>query len=181
MVTSCSASRLICRSSSARLSEAALIRFCVINIKVERKIASTDATIAKITKDGSNLGTPGHETEIGEDPEAIYNDVHVDKPYGPAETGDRSGDAFFQCRRRLLALSPLLEHPDVARKNDASPGGFGEGGGRPLFRSCGLLGQRCFPFVFPFSGEHDGDGREFQQLGCRPEKGVARFHTGRSP
>jgi len=38
------------------LSAAALIRFCVINMKVERKIASTDATIAKITKDGSNFG-----------------------------------------------------------------------------------------------------------------------------
>jgi len=58
LVTSGSASRLICRSSLARLSAAALIRFWVINMKVERKMASTDATIAKVTKEGSNLGTP---------------------------------------------------------------------------------------------------------------------------
>jgi hypothetical protein len=58
-VSSRSVSRLTCRSRSARLSAAAVMRFWLINTKVDRKIASTDATIAKTTKDGSNLGRPG--------------------------------------------------------------------------------------------------------------------------
>ena len=53
LVISCSASRLICKSRSARFSAWAVIRFCVIRIKVDRKMASTEATIASATKVGS--------------------------------------------------------------------------------------------------------------------------------
>jgi hypothetical protein len=35
------------------------MRFWQIRMKVERKMASTEVTIAKITKEGSNCGTPG--------------------------------------------------------------------------------------------------------------------------
>ena len=38
---------------------AVAMRFWLIRTKVERKIASTEATIARTTKDGSNFGTPG--------------------------------------------------------------------------------------------------------------------------
>ena len=41
------------------MSAAAAMRFWLISTKVDRKIASTDATIASTTKDGSNAGTPG--------------------------------------------------------------------------------------------------------------------------
>jgi hypothetical protein len=58
LVISCSASRLICRSSSARFSAAAAMRFCVIRTKVDRKIASTEAAIASTVKDGSKAGMP---------------------------------------------------------------------------------------------------------------------------
>ena len=34
------------------------MRFCVISTKVDRKIASTEAAIARIVKDGSNAGIP---------------------------------------------------------------------------------------------------------------------------
>jgi hypothetical protein len=40
-------------------------------MKVERKMASTDATIAKITKEGSNLGTPGTTPRL----------ARIQKPY----------------------------------------------------------------------------------------------------
>ncbi len=59
-VISCSASRLICRSRSARWSATLAIRFWVIMTKVEMKIASTDATIARMTKLGSNFGSGTH-------------------------------------------------------------------------------------------------------------------------
>src|SRR5205085_2571714 len=58
-VTSCSARRLICRSSDARLPCSRAIRFWLISTKVERNIASTDATIARTTNCRSHLGTPG--------------------------------------------------------------------------------------------------------------------------
>ena len=63
-VISCSASRLICRSSSARRSASAAARFWEISTKVDRKIASTDATVARITKLGSNTGTPGSQPRL---------------------------------------------------------------------------------------------------------------------
>ena len=57
--TSCSTSRLICRSRSARLSTVAWLRFWLISTKVDRKIASTDAHMASTTKDSSQTGTRG--------------------------------------------------------------------------------------------------------------------------
>src|SRR5918994_5830878 len=63
-VISCSARRLTWRSRSARLSARAAIRFCEIRTKVERKIASTEATIARTTKDGSNLETRGNHPRL---------------------------------------------------------------------------------------------------------------------
>ena len=53
------ARELICGIELGPLSAVAVIRFCVIRIKVDKKIASTEATIARMTKDGSNLGTHG--------------------------------------------------------------------------------------------------------------------------
>jgi hypothetical protein len=50
---SCSASRLIWRSRSARRSARAAIRFWEMSTKVERKMASTDATMARTTNVGS--------------------------------------------------------------------------------------------------------------------------------
>jgi hypothetical protein len=64
LVTSCSASRLIYRSRSARLSAAAAMRFWLISTKVERKMASTDATIARTTNEGSQAGTPGIKPKL---------------------------------------------------------------------------------------------------------------------
>ena len=59
LVSSCSASRLICRSRSARLLAAAALRFWLIRTKVDKKIASTEACIARMTNEGSNFGKPG--------------------------------------------------------------------------------------------------------------------------
>ena len=87
LVTSCSASRLICRSRSARLSAAAAMRFWLISTKVERKMASTEATIARTTtKDpGGNAGDPA---EIGHDPEAEEGEVQVDEQHAAGKAGD---------------------------------------------------------------------------------------------
>jgi hypothetical protein len=48
-VISCSARRLICKSKSARFWAWVAIRFCVIRINVDRKMASTEATMANTT------------------------------------------------------------------------------------------------------------------------------------
>ena len=56
------------RSRSARLSEAAAVRFWLISTKVDRKIASTEASMARITKEGSNFGDARDETKVEADP-----------------------------------------------------------------------------------------------------------------
>jgi hypothetical protein len=47
------------KSKSACLSAAADIRFWLISTKVERNMASTEATMAKVTNVGSNCGRRG--------------------------------------------------------------------------------------------------------------------------
>ena len=59
LVSSCSVSSEICRSRSARLSASAALRFWLIRTKVDRKIASTEAAMARITNDGSKVRNPG--------------------------------------------------------------------------------------------------------------------------
>src|SRR5438270_1583786 len=63
-VTSCSARRLTCRSSAARRSFSSVIRFWVMSTKVERKIASTDAAMARTTKLASHGRTPGIQPRL---------------------------------------------------------------------------------------------------------------------
>ena len=73
---------------SARLSAAAAMRFWLIRTKVERKMASTDAIIARTTKRDPrrNAGDPA---EVGYDPEAEEGEVQVDEPHAAGEAGDR--------------------------------------------------------------------------------------------
>jgi hypothetical protein len=80
-------------------------------------MASTDATIAKITKGGVELRDSWYEAEIEDYPHAEHGKVQVDEPHASGETGDRVGDAHLERRGDLLAVSSHLHRADIAHED----------------------------------------------------------------
>jgi len=80
------------------------MRFWVINTNVDRKIASTDANVAKPTKVGSEI-YPGRPSRAGENPKPKYQQMDVNEGHRPRESRNRFGQSLLACLLALLALA----------------------------------------------------------------------------
>src|SRR3954453_5300850 len=103
------------------------MRFWLISTKVDRKIASTDAIIARMTNDGSNCGMPEktprlptiHAPNIAK---CRYTKrmLPVKRVMAAAKRSSKLASAASRARRRSRARM-------LRSRTDPSPGGFGEG------------------------------------------------------
>jgi hypothetical protein len=121
-VNSCSASRLICRSRSARLSAAAAMRFWLMRMKVDRKIASTDH--GQHHKRLVPWSHTGHPAEIRNDPEPKRRKVKAHEPHTAGEGGDRVRKPRIPTGRGCLSRPALGKAANIPLQNGSESFGW---------------------------------------------------------
>jgi soluble lytic murein transglycosylase-like protein len=89
-------------------------RFWLINTKVDKKIASTDAAVARMTNDRSKRGAGGNQAQVGADPDDHDQQVQIDEGHAAAECGNRQRHSLLQRRLGGLVMLALTQSLDVA-------------------------------------------------------------------
>ena len=88
-------------------------------------MASTEAAIANMTKEGSKRADTGHYAQVDQDPESEYRQMQIDEPHAPGEARYSVGKPLLKARLCLLTRASLLQRLDVAFEDSAQAGRFG--------------------------------------------------------